>query len=1057
MKFKIEVKNYFIGHFGNRHFKSAELKAVHKVRIASDFSLFSALDRALHQAGIWLCGECLCTHTFSKNCKHAGGVVVLAPSFNDVAICGIPTPSRLVLTGAVSDSVGSSGVGGAVGPVASSVRSGDPFCFDFDLIDRVFAKKMRTVKCIPPKLRLGFARIFLSALDKVLACSGDLSAWVQLLILPCCVLTTFEPANRAQRRSGERARCQFDCISRAILRWRDPGERVGLVRDRLAAVSPSFRGVKRFKNSGEANLFQCKRKLGDGHFTSAIKVLTSPGVAPSTPDTLRDLESKHPFAPPPALPSLPLSGDALSVHKDLVLDMIRSFPKGTSCGRDGLRAQHFMDILGGAASAIVDDLLVSISGVVNLFLGGKCPSQLGEFIASAPLTPLIKPGGGVRPIAVGTVWRRLVSKVASASVGKSVSSYLQDFQFGVGVSGGCEAILHSVNRFMEAKGSEVGYSMLLVDFKNAFNLIDRSVLLHEARVRCPSISPWVEFCYSRPARLYYEDSILWSCQGVQQGDPLGPLLFALALHPLVHAINQACELSLQAWYLDDGTIVGDTLVVARALDIIRSEGPSRGLFLNVDKTELFWPVEDPRGRVDGVFPSSISRPLAGVKLLGGSVSADLGFCRDLASKRVSKTISLMEAIHKLNDPQCELLLLRSCAGVAKLSYALRTCPPSSFWEAQAQFDQALRASLEKIVTAAGPGFGDWQWRLATLPIKLGGLGVLCAGDVIQYAFLASRLQSSTVQTRILSGTGITSLGPSFQLALDDFRAVCGVGVVDVTTSTFAPQIMKSLAKCYFGAIDASLASKYGLSSRQVALLSCVREPHAQDFLFTIPIDGLGQRMNPRQFRSVLCYRLAVPLFSEGSLCPSCSVHRMDQWGDHAIHCSSEVGVKFRHNLVRDVLIDICSKVGVAVRKEAPLGFLSEDGRDLRPADLLLFNWSQGKDACMDMTGISPFAGGGVNSWAPGVALCNAVEKKKRKYASICAANGYSFIPFAFSTLGELDKEALGILSRLKSISCSHSGNVKSGVFIYHRVSFCIQKGVGAQLVSRLPSNFVYDC
>ncbi|MCI54842.1 hypothetical protein A2U01_0076092, partial [Trifolium medium] len=36
--------------------------------------------------------------------------------------------------------------------------------------------------------------------------------------------------------------------------------------------------------------------------------------------------------------------------------------------------------------------------------------SLAEFVASAPLTPLLKSDGGIRPIAVDIIWRRLVSK-----------------------------------------------------------------------------------------------------------------------------------------------------------------------------------------------------------------------------------------------------------------------------------------------------------------------------------------------------------------------------------------------------------------------------------------------------------------------------------------------------------------------------------------------------------------------------------------------------------------------------------------------------------------------
>ncbi|XP_074313962.1 uncharacterized protein LOC141649165 [Silene latifolia] len=637
-----------------------------------------------------------------------------------------------------------------------------------------------------------------------------------------------------------------------------PGGSLQLLRATLDQVPPSFHGEEDLDLS-ELNLRQCRRKICDGHYTAVVRVLSSSGIAPYSDATLVALQPKHPVAPSPSLPPLSVNHYPFVASPAVVLDMIWSFPRGTSCGRDGFRAQHLMDCLSGADVAISDDLTTSITRVVNLFLEGRCPHALGEYVASAPLTPFVKPGGGIRPIAVGTIWRRLVSKVGAFLVGPSLSGYFAGLQFGVGVSGGGEVILHALNRLVEARGGVEGLSMLLVDFQNAFNLVNRETMLQEVRRHCPVISRWVDFCYSTSARLYYGEHSLWSCRGVQQGDPLGPFLFALVLHPLVCKIRDSFDLSLQAWYLDDDTIVRDTLVVGKVLDLIMEDGPRFGLHLNVGKTEVFWPTEDPRSRLPGVFPYSIARPLHGVTVLGGLISTCDVFDSDIVAKRVTRTIVLMDSVARIDDPQCELLLLRACTGISKLYFALRTCSPRVFGSAQISFDVALRSSLERIVTASGPGFGDWQWRLATFPFHFGGLGVYAAGDVMHYAFLASRLQSAELQAKLLRPSSIIVAGPTFDDALRNFNEVTSSDLLRDPSEIVAPNRMKKLADIYFTKVTANSDSVFSLTPRQVALWKSQQGAHSSDWLRAVPISGLEQTMNGRTYRSVLSYRLGVPL------------------------------------------------------------------------------------------------------------------------------------------------------------------------------------------------------
>ncbi|KAJ0560714.1 hypothetical protein HanHA300_Chr06g0214431 [Helianthus annuus] len=209
---------------------------------------------------------------------------------------------------------------------------------------------------------------------------------------------------------------------------------------------------------------------------------------------------------------------------------------------------------------------------------------------------------------------------------------------------------------------------------------------------------------------------------------------------------------------------------------------------------------------DGLFPRGIGRPEKGVKLLGGAVSRDPSFIGELAGRRASGAVDLMKLLPCLRDPQCELLLLRLCMGVAKLLFGLRTCQPHLMEDAVSRFDDGLRMAIEDIVVDGGPFFGDLQWRLASLPMRLGGLGLFSARDVGAYAFVASRARSWELQDHILRNGGVLGLDPDYQQALERLNVSLPDldigGFSNKDTAPSKPQ--KTLANTLFSKIAQSL-------------------------------------------------------------------------------------------------------------------------------------------------------------------------------------------------------------------------------------------------------------
>ena len=143
--------------------------------------------------------------------------------------------------------------------------------------------------------------------------------------------------------------------------------------------------------------------------------------------------------------------DESGFWEHLVNDAIPRFPRSSDAGPSGLRPSHLQDALrrrGGGAP-----LVTALALLCKQWAHGQLPPEHGPLCCGANLTPLRKPDGGVRPVAVGETLRCLAGKVLLATgVARSRTSKLAPTQVGVGVQGAAEAVVITTQNLVNTPG-----------------------------------------------------------------------------------------------------------------------------------------------------------------------------------------------------------------------------------------------------------------------------------------------------------------------------------------------------------------------------------------------------------------------------------------------------------------------------------------------------------------------------------------------------------------------------------------------------------------------------
>jgi hypothetical protein len=247
----------------------------------------------------------------------------------------------------------------------------------------------------------------------------------------------------------------------------------------------------------------------------------------------------------------------------------------------------------------------------------------------------------------------------------------------------------------------------------------------------PLLYPYLYQCYRNPSTLFFGAYLISSSLGAQQGDPCSPMIFSLAIQPIISFLDS----QLNIWYLDDETLADYPEVLLSDFKKVINLSRKIGLELNFNKCEIFCCSGDTDLKVIKEFQNlapDIKICDRGSLSFLGSTILDLGF-----KNTVEKTIITVENLlnkAELLSRHLAYTLIKNFLFILKFNFLLRTTPFWKFSNNVNSIDSSLKSSLERILNLR---LTDLQWCQSTLPIRFGGLGIRSISDICLPAFLSS--------------------------------------------------------------------------------------------------------------------------------------------------------------------------------------------------------------------------------------------------------------------------------------------------------------------------------
>ena len=606
------------------------------------------------------------------------------------------------------------------------------------------------------------------------------------------------------------------------------------------------------------------------------------------------------------------------------------------------------------------------------------PEHIRPFFFGAKLIPLKKKDDGVRPIAIGTIFRKLIGTSIMNSIKSTLPGFFSPVQFGVGIPGGAENIIHGIRELYRLHPN---YHIVSLDLVNAFNSISRKVVVAQVNEHYPLLNPWIWQCYGSPSQLLVQGSpCIASSTGVQQGDPLGPLLFSLGLQP---ALRNALRYVQPFAYMDDIYLMGSPEHLHQALTSLSKDFSNLNLRINTKKCWSTVELQDAWSSISVTqHPVVMKAPF--------DPNAPTGPLQE-------KTMKMIGSVAELPDTQVALLLLRTINN-SSLVYNIRTSVPGANAEKIGQLQEGVLRALAHILKVQPEAVAEVVTRVQ---MPLGpGLGFTNISRIAKEAYCASWLQAVTrlhaldkVRFRMPTfNSSSSNLPPSDVLARESLKD----RILLKADPCLHLQHLKVAQKA-----DAVLQEQFNsLPPVQKVIVKSLWGKFPGAWLSAIPTEK-ELTMPSGLMRVALCLFLGIQIDPQATSCPSCNALAHPSFNVHILKCTDQKAFYVRHDAIKFSVADLARQARIPVTIEKKVYTDSSK----RP-DIILHSFGrESQDVALDISVVDPFRADIKEDDPP---LKAAMERERVKVSKYTTRSGSPllFRPVVLEAYGGVTRECL---------------------------------------------------